>query len=262
MIQPLGQAVSAIDRLEQAVLPYRNELISHPVYEEIASLNDLRWFMENHVWAVWDFMSLLKTLQSSLTSVSPPWQPIGPASLRRFINEIVLGEESDVDADGEFASHFEMYLDAMREVGAQTTAIETFLQMLQEGRTLAEGLSIAPGPAREFVSQTFRVIDSGSLPAIVATFTFGREDLIPGMFQSALDQIGSGKDTFAPKFRFYLARHIEVDGDSHSGLARQMVARICRTSHDWSVAERSAIDSLSSRRRLWDGVRQGLHQPH
>jgi hypothetical protein len=223
-------------------------------------MDDLRWFMENHVLAVWDFMSLLKSLQRRLTSVSSPWRPIGSPSVRRFVNEIVLGEESDIDANGGFISHFEMYLAAMHEVGADTSPIEQLLQRLEEDETVADALvgTPIPAPARAFVEHTFDVIDAGSLPAIAATFTFGREDLIPDMFQSALDAIGVGDDPFAPQFRYYLQRHMDVDGDSHSGLARQLVQEICRTPADWQIANQAAIRSLQARRQLWDGVLAGL----
>jgi hypothetical protein len=216
--------------------------------------------MENHVLAVWDFMSLLKSLQARLTSVSSPWRPVGSPNIRRFVNEIVLGEESDVDAEGRFVSHFEMYLAAMHEVGADTRPVEQLIERLEEGESVEDALidSPIPAPARVFVRHTFDVINSGSLPAIVATFTFGREDLIPEMFQAALDSIGAGDNRFAPQFRYYLQRHIEVDGDSHSGLARQLVEEICRTPSDWQIARQAAARSLQARRELWDGVLAGL----
>jgi hypothetical protein len=199
-------------------------------------------------------------LQARLTSVSSPWRPIGSPSIRRFVNEIVLGEECDIDADGAFVSHFEMYLAAMREVGADTSPIEELLQRLEEGKSVADALKVAPipAPARAFAEHTFDVIDAGSLPAIAAIFTFGREDLIPDMFQSALDSIGAGDARFAPQFRYYLQRHIDVDGDSHSGLARQLVDKICRTPVDWQIATQAAIRSLQARQKLWDGVLAGL----
>ena len=258
------QLLKGIARLEQTIQPHRNLLIKHPLYASIRTIDDLRWFMENHVYAVWDFMSLLKTLQINLTCVTTPWKPVGSPSLRRFINEIVLGEESDVDVNGRETSHFEMYLAAMREVGASTSSIETFLTLISKGETIENALkgANAPIPAQAFVQHTFRVINSGSLPSTASTFAFGREDLIPEMFQSALNNIGANQEDFAPQFRYYLKRHIEVDGDSHAGLAQRMVEEICQSNTDWRMAEQTATESLQARCRLWDGVLSGLSSNH
>ena len=112
---------STKDRLNQK----KAELSAHPIFSEIHSLSVLQRFMESHVFAVWDFMSLTKRLQQELTCTRLPWLPPRDPHAARLINEIVLGEESDDRLDAGHYSHFELYLDAMREIGASTTAGST-----------------------------------------------------------------------------------------------------------------------------------------
>src|SRR5262249_26380782 len=118
----------------EVVRPYRAALRDHAIYSNVSTLEHVRSFMESHVFAVWDFMCLLKALQRSVTCVETPWLPRGDAVTRRLINEIVTGEESDLLPDGMCASHFELYLDAMEEAGANTGPIRYFLTELHLGQ--------------------------------------------------------------------------------------------------------------------------------
>ena len=114
---------------------YRSALINHPLYNAMNSIDAIQRFMETHVFAVWDFMSLLKRLQLDLTCATIPWTPVGNPVTRRLINEIVFGEESDVDQNGNATSHFELYIKAMEDIGADTSAIKSFIQQLEQGET-------------------------------------------------------------------------------------------------------------------------------
>src|SRR2546430_8875683 len=112
-----NQDNSRIEKLKGVVEPARRKVIGHPLYGELKTKAAVVTFMEHHAFAVWDFMSLLKSLQQSLTCVQVPWVPSGPRVSRRLINDITLVEESDELDDG-FISHFELYLDGMRQAGA------------------------------------------------------------------------------------------------------------------------------------------------
>jgi DUF3050 family protein len=231
--------------------------MAHPLYAAIDAADALRVFVEHHVFAVWDFMSLVKVLQGCLTCLDVPWTPHGDPASRRFINEIVLGEESDEDGRGGFTSHFELYLAAMRQAGARTERIDAFLDLLHRGEDVDSALdrSRAPFAARAFVRSTFRVISSGSLPAAAAAFTLGREDVIPEMFRSLVVRLDGEPPGQFGRLREYLDRHVDVDEHRHGPMARRLLAGVCRHEAErWSEAEQIARQALEARVALWDGV--------
>ncbi|MGM0945476.1 MAG: DUF3050 domain-containing protein [Bacteroidota bacterium] len=252
-----------IENLKKVIEPLRQEIINHKVYSAIEDLDDLKVFMEYHVYAVWDFMSLLKTLQGNLTCTSVPWFPKGAADTRYLINEIVLGEESDVDLNGKRASHYEMYLDAMKQCGADTSKIEAFTEVLKNTGDFksAYSLSNTPKEAKDFVDFTFNIIESQKDYLQSAIFTFGREDLIPGMFISIINEMNSRFPDSISIFNYYIERHIEVDGDHHSHLALQMTANLCGNNEEyWKEVEEMVILSLKQRIELWNGVYRQLRE--
>ena len=246
-----------IEKLQKTIEPLRQEIINHKVYSVIKDVEDLKVFMKYHIYAVWDFMSLLKTLQNNLTCTTVPWFPRGSADTRHLINEIVVGEESDVDLYGQRKSHFEMYLDAMKQCGADTTPIETFISELKQTGNFERAFekSKTPKEAKEFVEFTFKVIESNKDYLQSAIFTFGREDLIPGMFISIINDTHTNFPDSLSIFKYYLERHIEVDGDHHSHLAIQMVEELCGDDAEkWAEAEAYSLRSLKVRNQLWNGV--------
>ena len=239
------------------------ELSIHPIFSEITSLSVLRRFMETHVFAVWDFMSLTKRLQQELTCVRLPWLPPTDPHAARLINEIVLGEESDDrPAQGHY-SHFELYLDAMREVGASTVAVERFVALQQEGVSYDVALrSVEVDPAAaQFVRHTLHTALHAPSHSVAAAFLHGRESVIPQMFQRILDDWDIGIDQ-APTFRYYLQRHIEVDSEDHGPAAQKLLARL--VDGDPQREEdvyASALAAVESRIALWDGLRQSMNEP-
>jgi hypothetical protein len=247
------ETVSSIEALASRLTPWREQLASHPLYASMRTLAHVRIFMESHVFAVWDFMSLLKSLQRTLTCVSVPWVPTRFPESRRFINEIVLGEESDL-YDGRAVSHFEVYLEAMEQVQADTRAIRHTLASVEQGSTAIDW-SALPLAARKFVANTFEVIEQGSPAAQAAVFAFSREDAIPDMFRSLVRHLNEGLSGELDQFVWYLERHIEVDGEDHGPLSLKMVDNLC--GHDealWEEAAQAAEDALRARLALWDGV--------
>jgi hypothetical protein len=250
-----GDTHPEIERLKTRITPARDRVVSHPLYAALATHGAITTFMAHHVFAVWDFMSLLKSLQRQLTCVELPWVPTGPTGSRRLINDIVLVEESD-ELQGGFISHFELYLRGMLQAGADTSRIDAFIGMLREGTSVPEAVRSArvPEPAAEFVDTTWRFIQQAPVHCQAAAFAFGREDLIPDMFEQVVkvnaDQ-GGQLDTFVD----YLARHIEVDGEEHTPMAMQMLADLCGDDiTKWQECATTVNQALAARQRLWDGI--------
>ena len=247
--------------LKENIEPLRNKIVNHSLYTHISDLTSLRIFMQHHVFAVWDFMSLLKSLQISLTCVSIPWLPVGNAKTRYLINEIVTGEESDVDEYGKRLSHFELYLEGMKQAGCNTSAIDTLINTLQDGVDINEALLLGeiPASASAFVKSTFNTIHSGESCIMAAVFTFGREDLIPGMFTSMVQKLAFDMPEKIGIFNYYLDRHIEVDGGHHSNLAYEMTETLCGNDLDkWQKATEAVKASLQARIDLWDAIEKIL----
>jgi hypothetical protein len=250
-------ANARIAQLNREIEPLRQQLVNHSLYKNIGSIDDLRVFMEHHVFAVWDFMSLLKSLQQKLTCVTTPWMPIGSANTRYLINEIVAGEESDVDENGDRTSHFELYLRAMQQAGCNNTAINSLFTYLSNGESLNAALADKniPEAVRNFVNYTFDVIANQPDYVQAAVFTFGREDLIPAMFTNMVKEFNQQIPGKVDVLLYYLERHIEVDGDHHSHLAYQMTADLCADDDNkWIEATAAVKKALQVRIDLWDGI--------
>ncbi len=276
-----------LDDLQRAIGEHRAALQNHPVYGMVQDREALRTFMRAHVFAVWDFMTLLKALQGGLTCTRTPWLPVEDTDSARFINEIVLGEETDEVTPGFYTSHYALYLDAMEEVGADTGPMRAFEAALRAGVPPTEALALPDVPAavRPFVAHTLEAA-AGPTHAVASVFLFGREDVIPAMFLKLLGVHAVARPrasllarswawkavkgveralrpqrvetaTAAPPdaFRVYLERHIELDGESHGPMGERLLMNLCRNDDArWDEATAAAIAALRSRRALWDAV--------
>lgn len=234
------------------------KLENHPIFTSLNTLDELRVFMELHVFAVWDFMSLLKELQAKLAPHGSPWLPNQNTQAVRLINEIVLEEESDqalADSSDIFASHFQIYLNSMREVNADTTRIEKFIEMIQcQGLAKALVADFIPPSAKKFMDTTFETIRFGKVHEIAASFAYGRENLVPVMFSRLLrnSQITSKE---APLFHYYLQRHAQLDGEQHGPMAEKLVNSLTDGDPIKEKETRLAAEkSIESRIRFWDEV--------
>ena len=237
----------------------RAALLDHPIYSNIVSVADLRSFMEDHVFAVWDFMSLLKRLQQDMTCITVPWFPVNNAKAARLINDIVIGEETDVGPDGSYVSHLALYLRAMREIGASARQFEKFRSLVLVGMPVEVALARigAPPHVQAFVAHTMALANSGSTEEVLAAFFYGREDIIPEMFRRLLDTLYGAKhdNDRLRHFIYYMDRHIELDGDSHGPMGRELLEDLLANSPNRiEQARRATYSSIEARIRLWNGT--------
>lgn len=253
-----------IQSINQSIEQQKEQLLHHSLYSKIQGMEDLHSFLENHVYAVWDFMSLLKALQQKLTCTTTPWFATENTETRYLINEIVLAEETDLTIDGKRQSHFEMYIDAMKSCGAATAEIESFLQNVLETKNIFVSIKNSPlhPDVKAFLDFTFRVIEEGKAHKIAAAFTFGREDLIPNMFTEILRNFRTNfPETDLSKLIYYFERHIELDADEHGPMAMQMIAELCGTSEQkWKEVEEISILALEKRIGLWNAIEQTINE--
>jgi hypothetical protein len=250
-----GESYAQIEWLNKEIEPARSKVISHEIYRNLSTLSAIRTFMTHHVFAVWDFMSLLKSLQQELTCVTVPWVPSDTPASRRLINDIVLIEESD-ELNGGFISHFELYLKGMTDAGTSTAAVNAFISLIRDGRPVLASLEAArvPGPAAEFVSSTWNFIETAPIHCKAAAFAFGREDLIPAMFEQVID-VSRREGGRLATFCDYLSRHIQVDSEEHTPMAMQMLADLCGDDDSkWDECVSTINTALEARLRLWDGI--------
>ena len=221
--------------------------------------------MEHHVYAVWDFMLLLKSLQRKLTSTDEVWIPTENRTARRLINEIVFGEESDLDCNGRPASHYEMYLDAMKQIGAQVEDINRLVQKSKEGHNLKSlvkfNVAEIAKAQLEFVRCSYDIIKEGKAHAIAAAFTFGREDLIPDLFTEIVRDLNQRFGGELSAFVYYLERHIELDADEHGPMAEEMIRELCGNDlQKWEDVKKASQKALDARLKLWDAIYAAIQQ--
>lgn len=235
----------------------RGRLLEHPLYGALEDADALRLFLRAHVFCVWDFQSLLTALQQRLTRVEVPWLPSADREARRLINEVVLEEESDEHPDGGYASHFEVYLEAMADAGADRGPMDALLGRLARGEDVDAALAAEPLPAgvAGFVGHTLEVARRGSLAELVAVFTHSREDMIPEMFHHLVARLERQEPERWRRFAWYLNRHIQVDGERHGPISHALLGRICGDDPAlWREAQGAVRAALEARLALWDGI--------
>jgi hypothetical protein len=246
--------------LEKDIEPLLESISNHKVFIEIFSVENLKIFAEHHVYAVWDFMCLVKSLQRKLVCTEIAWYPPINHVGCHVINEIVAEEESDITWDGRYLSHFEMYLESMQECGAKIDTILALIDSIKRKEPLEKALSEHPIPkiSKDFICDTFKIIKM-EVHQIAASFTFAREGITDRMFLPILQNM---KDKASVgKFMYYFQRHIDLDVGKHSQEAKLLIVNLCgNDERKWHEAKEASKHSLRSRINFLDGVYQEIKQ--
>ena len=232
------------------------KMTEHDLFSCKETMDKLHIFMQWHVFAVWDFMSLVKRLQNDFTCTAIPWNPPKNKEAARLINEIVLGEESDDLLDETHGSHLDLYISAMDEVHADTTQIRKFISLINDRMNYIEALEqvCVPDPVKHFVITTIHLCLTGHTHEVLASFFYGRENIIPRMFKNLL-KLWKIDENKVPTLKYYLCRHIAVDGDSHGPATKKILASVAQSDDSKTFQMYvSAITAVNQRISLWDAL--------
>jgi hypothetical protein len=243
-----------VKELTNKLLPFTSEIKAHGVYSKITSIAHIRKFMEQHVFAVWDFMCLLKELQRKIVSTSAPWFPPKDGLSANLINSILVEEEGDLTEDGaHYASHFEIYIQAMEKIGANTVYIEKLLNSLKDGINLEEAMILLPirKGTKDFVLTTFSFFGLEA-HELAAVFVYGREGITSSLFLPLLEQLKNtafhADNNKLSTLIYYFKRHVELDDGEHFPRAIKMLANlIANDQHKYNEAEKAAVKALTAR---------------
>ena len=255
-----------LNQVIQKISPYKEQLFKHSIYANINSIPTLQIFMQNHVFAVWDFMALLKFIQNKVTCTQIPWIPASNPTVSRFFNEIVLSEESDEISKGVYLSHFELYLKVMEEIGSDTSTIRNFIEDLKIGDSWQKSLKnveknfLVSKITLNFVKTTLDLVESKPLHIIMAFFLYGREDPIPEMFQRIISTLQEKKINCS-YFEKYLSRHISIDEQDHSPMAKNALLEVCGNNEQiWKDVGDYGVLAIQARIQLWDGIMEKINE--
>lgn len=259
-----------MDNLEMVnaqLAPLIKKIKNHTVYSTIHSIQHLQIFMEHHVFAVWDFICLLKELYHRLVTTRAPWFPPKDPYSAHLISRILIEEENDRAPNGQaYGSHFELYLQAMQALQADTRPINYFLQRLQQGDILiaameSAGLSIS---IQQFVLTTFSFFDQ-DIHILAAAFVYGREAITSAMFTPLVQQlqqaIPPSQQSSIQPLLYYLNRHIELDHSEHFPQALKVLHHLAgEDEKKWREIAVHARLALQSRLNFLSAIQEKIRQ--
>lgn len=247
---------SRIEKIKFTLKPLRVRLFGHEIYQQMETMEDLREFMEHHVFAVWDNMSQLKFLQQALSCENNIWTPSPHKKTLRIINQMALEDESD-EFEGEYLSHFELYRKAMQQAGAKTYLVDRFLVLLQEKNDLYAALRKInlPESVKLYLKINWEISMQRKPHAMAAAFFLGREDVVPELFHKLGSDLMFHHPSELAIMKEYLERHTEINMDNRNLNVKTVLEELCgEDDKKWEEAEKAAKSVLEARFALWDGM--------
>jgi hypothetical protein len=213
------EAIAKIDAFDQAITPLLKVLATHKVFCSINSIAHARVYLQHQVFAVWDFMCLLKSLYRKL-STKDIWYPPTSSISVHLIGSIMLEEESDINEQGDRESHFETFVRAMEELDTDTSQIRGFIAWIKEEQSIEiafEQIDVNPS-IKKFVLSNAEVLNLES-HEVLSAFVFGRELITSIMFTNLMKALQHHMNYMDQSHLCtlisYLNRHISLDADEH-----------------------------------------------
>lgn len=241
----------------------KSELAAHCLYTKLQHMEDIHIFMEHHVFAVWDFMSLAKALQLHLDATQVIEKQTDNSKILGFVNGILTGGETDPNKKEIVLSHLEMYLELMDEIGANTTNIKKLIASSAAGLDIHEAMQIAQltDEQQRILNFTQTIIATNEIHKIAVAATLVPEGMISNRFLKILKETEERDNLLVPKFKNYLNRYKAIDGNDYGLLSLEMVTHFCDSDgKKWVDILDIAMKTLSHRIYLWDAIVDEIDQ--
>lgn len=235
-------------------------LINHPLYNSIKTESDIKMYMFNQVWCVWDFMTLVKSIQIQIIPPNILWTPPKFPELGAYIYEVLLTEETDKGYNSETnSSHFQTFLKAMKESSVDTSSVDKFIELLENGNQFEIAIDSCGihKEAKEFITTTYEFAKS-DLHISIAVFCLSREGVIPDMFMNLLANVSLSNNYKI--FNWYLNRHIYLDSQSHGPLSIKLFKTIVDTKQKQEEALQASLKALKARNKYFNYILDSINQ--
>lgn len=206
---------------------------AHPICRAIRTGRELATFLESHVFVVWSEASLLAALRGAAAAIDaaggrPRWPVTARAATDRLQADAVP-----------------LYVEAMREVGADVRAIDDLLAAVARGGAVGDAIALAPPHARPFVRETLAMLAARDEVARAASIFLAGED--PG------SHVLRGQAERSASLARYMERRSELA--IRDATARQVLEELCGNDvRRWRGARDTAKRGAQARTALFDGV--------